>query len=91
MPLPQPELIEWHRQELGRLKQQSDELGDELQQLRHELINKDAQIESFQRGEAIPTTEELAANAKTPRRGVKSGQGEIGWSFRYSRGRSIYR
>ena len=56
---PQAEAIEWHRQELGRLKQQLDRGGEDLRAARQELIALDGQIEAWRRGEAVPSEDEL--------------------------------
>jgi uncharacterized protein YhaN len=56
---PQAEAIEWHRQELGRLKKQLDRGGEELRTARQELIALDGQIEAWRRGESVPTEDEL--------------------------------
>jgi uncharacterized protein YhaN len=56
---PQPEAIEWHRQELAKLKSQVDHGGEELRAARQELFALDGQIEAWRRGEAVPTEDEL--------------------------------
>jgi uncharacterized protein YhaN len=56
---PQPEAIEWHRQDLGRLKKELDRGGEDLRAVRQKLIALDGQIEAWRRGEAVPSEDEL--------------------------------
>ena len=59
MAFPPEEAVEWHRQELTRLKKLLDRGGEELRATRQDLMAIDGQIEAWRRGEAVPTEDEL--------------------------------
>ena len=59
MAFPPEEAVEWHRQELTRLKKLLDRGGEELRATRQDLVAIDGQIDAWRRGEAVPTEDEL--------------------------------